>query len=203
MKRWVSYIIVFIAGIVLGIILCMALAFYNIHQEMGKTLIGPRIFGDIRVVPAELPAGEKALSLEKDKVRFMVVIQDPNGTTKSVSTVNKAEQGGYMMQPLQGPGEWMCSYGCSLIEEKVKGELYLDLNFDGQFDTKYVFDGNGKKVYWIFFDGDWHKVVGANYQRARDDSITFRFDPNSGWLQNDANFISNDSVADGNQKLQE
>jgi hypothetical protein len=189
MKRGFSYIIVFIVGTVFGIALCMALAFYNIRKEMGKALMGPRIFGDIRIVPGKTTE-QRVLSLEKDKNCFMIVIQDSNGITKSVDMVRKdnpAAGGVFTMQPLQSPGKWECFYGGSLIEGKVSGEVFWDFNFDGKFDTKYTFDGNGKKISWIFIDGDWHKVIDANKWRAKDDSAMFHFDPNTGWRKDDTN----------------
>ena len=202
MKLRLSYIIVFIAGTVFGIGLCMALAFYNIHQEMGKPLVGPRIFGDIRIIPnkflskefysySKLDSEENVLFLEKDGVRFMAIVQDSNGITRSINTVSKdnpVDGGGFMMQPSQSPSKWECCYGGPMIKGKPSGELYWDFNFDGQFDTRSVYDENGgKKVLWIFINGDWHKVVGANRWRAKDDSAMFHFDPNTGWLQDDAN----------------
>jgi len=205
MKRWLSHIIVFIVGIIFGIALCMALAFYNIHREMGKALIGPRIFEDIRIVPViSLAPEKKILSLLKDNLCFMMITQDSNGITKFVSTtVNENENDnelGFMMQPLQSPGKWECCYGSLMIKGKPTSELYWDFNFDGQFDTRYVFDANGKKkTSWIFVNGDWHKVIGAGHRYAKDDSTTFRFDPDSGWLQNDVNLITDNLATDPNK----
>ena len=187
MKRRFLYIIVFTGGIIVGIASCMALAFYNIHKEMGRALIGPRIFGDIRIVPQfiskercpNLDFDEHMLFLEKNGVNFMLITQDSNGVTKNINTLTKGnpDNGGFMMQPLKSPGQWECCYGGPSINGKLSGELYWDFNFDGQFDARYAFDTNGKKeTSWIFVNGDWHKVIGAGHRYAKDDSTTFHFD---------------------------
>ena len=74
--------------------------------------------------------------------------------------------------------------------ENIKGEMYFDLGFDGQFDVKAIYNGNpaGESMQHLVYFGDkWQPAKSLNIAEGwaiitrGDKEVRLRFIPNKGW----------------------
>jgi hypothetical protein len=186
MKRYISAVIIFL----LGMIVPIGIGLFQVHKNPERPLTKPRVFGDIRIVPAKLPFNSKVrlLEMQKDKITFAIIMQDPNGKTMDITLMDN--KGAAILDLRPRPKRWLASYGNNSSKEKTCDTLLLDLNFDGRFDAKYYYDKEGGiEDRYIFFQTDWIPVEQANYSWAKVDSNYYCFDQNDGWQSADANII--------------
>ena len=60
--------------------------------------------------------------------------------------------------------------------------MFVDVNFDGHFDIRHIFDDTEKKVSrYIYIGQDWKKVDRCDPKKAIADTTTYVFDFNDGW----------------------
>ena len=58
----------------------------------------------------------------------------------------------------------------ALMRYRPIGEMYIDIDFDGQFDAKDIYNDQSERLsQWVFMDGGW-KCLGT-------------FDPPTGWRE--------------------
>lgn len=77
------------------------------------------------------------------------------------------------------PGKWLSAlYGPS----DLVGELYQDIDFDGQFDLKTKIDCNDKvQSKHIYYEETWTKIDTLQEDKAISGTNTFTFQKDSGW----------------------
>ncbi|MEN6386533.1 MAG: hypothetical protein ABFD79_15250 [Phycisphaerales bacterium] len=181
MKNGIKLCVAFICGAIIGILL-----YVDIFSEKTQTgiLTSPVKYGDITITPKKYPEDNKALiCIQRNNGHFAAIYQDANGMSINASFFNKkGEIISYLSTKNELSGRWMHYSG-------LKGqERYIDINLDGQFDSKYIRDGNELNQRWIFFDNHWIEVERANFEMARDAENNYYFENDEGWVK-DTNSI--------------
>ena len=155
--------------------------------------MNPRTFGDIKVLSREPFGGEggegqniyKTLMMTKDDIPFLTINQNEPGKIDVLVLLNDREEAVLSMKPLAASGKWgQIMYGKSNEAGNLVGDVFVDIDFDGQFDVKHVMDDNGKRLsVSIFIDGSWQEVDRCSVKEMRADigQTRYTFDPNSGW----------------------
>jgi hypothetical protein len=87
--------------------------------------------------------------------------------------------------------EWDAQYYAVVPgTENIKGEMYFDLGFDGQFDVKAIYNGNSAsehKQHLVYFGNKWQPASSLNIAEGwaiisrGDKEVRLRFIPNKGW----------------------
>ena len=129
-----------------------------------------------------------AVARDNDDFPFLRISQDPNGKTVDVFLCKDKFTPVFWMEPLNIPNKWgQGTYSDVKFTDEPTGVTYTDINFDGCFDCKRVFNGDGKRPSdFISLKGNWQKVdrcYPEKMQAAIGDT-NYIFDPNSGWQEN-------------------
>ena len=187
-KKVLSNVIYLSVGVVIGF--CMAMLFAVILYSLDPDTLadGDRTFGDVKVWVEKIPddpridhdaanmiyvarAGQAFLAIEMDSARkinrFSILDENQHITfTLAASKMTSRWERG-----LYG--------GNSKIGEPV-GEGYVDIDFNGQFDAKHVYNDIGEKLSGhIYIHGNWLRAVG-DLSNVIAGQTKYTFDPNSG-----------------------
>jgi hypothetical protein len=189
-KISVGVVVSFFAGIVVGIVICLAIGAILCYIEPGVDLTdSPGTFGDIKVW-AKKPSDvegiltelgiHRTLLMTKNKDLLLMVTQNEAGENIDLSLFDNTEYPIFKIEFLNTPGKW----GLAGYSGRNKGDFFVDIDFDGHFDVKYVSDDNGKIISAnIFINDTWQCVNNcrANERTAILGETKYIFDPNSGW----------------------
>ena len=135
-----KYFMVFSAGFVFGILVCIFIGLYNISKDKGRPLVGPKVHGNIRISrhevdPKILPDIEDFVLIQKDDKELMTLFFDMNNKLENVSyTLNDKVT---FISDIANGIHQRCTYG-------VAKEIYCDKNCDGKFDVH--FSDSEKKI---------------------------------------------------------
>ena len=191
----ILYLICFFAGCITCLIVLIGA--FIIDTKGGKIvpLNTPCSFGNIKIWVEKVSGRDKeiydfskGLRLAKDDIPFILINMDKAGKISSLSITNRKNLR-FTMAASRHPGKWERAIYVGYNDANYPtGETYVDINFDGHFDIKHVFDDAGKKVStYIYINSSWIQVNSCD---AKEDGITFKavlgqtmyvFDPNSGW----------------------
>ena len=160
----------------------------------------PVVFGDIKIwveepliidgtkVPSGLYQGShRKLWMTKDNIPFLMISQNEAAKTAGLLLLKNEHQPILCLDALEYPGQWgqaIYSSGGEEIDKPV-GDVLVDIDFDGHFDFKLVFDYDGKNISRsIFIDKAWHEVEHCSIEQGKAviAEEIYTFDPNSGWL---------------------
>jgi len=158
----------------------------------------PQKFGDIEILALKAPDiqkdedVDKALIMTKNGVRFFYADTNKAGTVRSISILGPDQiTPHFCMFASDNPGGWeraMYSYD---KDNKTVGNSYMDINCDGKFDDKDVYDNNGIwQAKYIYADNNWRRATYyEDNKRAKTEGIRYVFDSNigCGWVRYDAN----------------
>jgi len=124
--------------------------------------------------------------MSKSGIPFLTVYQDKDGNVAQLCIIDEKENILFSMAPTTEPGKWKRVTYCGYNEMgNMNGEFFLDINFDGRFDTKHVLNDAGEKIStYIFIDRIWKQVDSANTKIAISGQTTYVFDNDSGWKLN-------------------
>jgi len=188
---------VFLLGVVAGITITLLFAAILRHKDSGTLLNRPITFGDIKIwagrptdvgCPPDLNIDE-ALVMEKDGVYFLTIHKNKAGQINSLNLVkNTTNEPIFSMEPLKTAGKWgKATYSRGKGTGHPVGDVFMDLDFDGRFDFKMIFDDKGKVVSRsIYLDEAWQEVdhVNVEQMKAAKGKTWYNFDPNIGcWQQ--------------------
>jgi len=192
-KVSLGIIVTFFVGVIvgLGIAVLAGAILYYIEPDTLLTEC-PKTFGDIKVwafEPTDLEEDEdvdKSLVMAKDDIPFLYIFQNEAGEISSFHLSSGPQKSVFHMTPQSTPGKWgQARYSKGNGTGHLVGNGFTDIDFDGQFDFKFVLDDNGKRISRsIFIDGVWQKIDRCN----TDDMIAvsgqtkYIFEPNSGWV---------------------
>jgi hypothetical protein len=71
------------------------------------------------------------------------------------------------------------------------GDKYTDINFDGKFDEKEVYNEKGTKLTtYIYVDNNWKQADSVMDGGVKVGGIKYVFDADAGWRKDDANSIN-------------
>lgn len=189
-KELIRNLMYFLSGVI-TIVIVLVVAFV-LDTKDGKVipLNIPRFFGDIKVWVERAPANQekdynisKAIYMAKDGKPFFIIDMNNAGKIISLSLL-EGESIRFTMTASDEPGKWERGIYGGDGYGYTTGESYVDINFDGHFDVKHVFDNAGKKIASeIYVDGIWQRVDSGNLQKAISGQTTYIFDPNLGWCK--------------------
>lgn len=190
-KRTVSSMkLLFIGvGIGVGMTILWGLVLYLIEGEELST--DPKTFGDIKMWVTN-DEGIKAhnvskmLFMAKDEIPFLSIRMDKAGQVSHVSLLDEKMRVCATMTTSSEPGKWehmiYGRYTDYTDDNYTFSELYIDINFDGHFDTKYALNDIGEKVArYIHINLVWKEVERCNFREAILGEEKYTFDPNAGW----------------------
>ena len=185
-------VLYFSIGFVIGFISFFLIAVYFTYfSPNAEIYTNPKKFGDIAIVPLKDADGERLIMTKGEKI-FFYAEAEIGKTGKVINGIAIGDQNvlRFKMAASEEEGKWKnATYACCK-KGRITGEEYTDINFDGQFDIKAVYDDAGKVIAtFIYVNKNWKKVdqVGLKQAISRSERITYIFDSNSGWLQSDAN----------------
>ncbi|MHC4158652.1 MAG: hypothetical protein ACYSSO_06195 [Planctomycetota bacterium] len=194
-KVSLGIIVTFFVGVFVGFGLAV-LTGAIIHHTEPDTLIPerPKRFGDIEIRALDYENDEedegpdRTLMIKRNEIPFFYAAQDKDGKVKEAAVVGENESIRLKMKAVGEAGEWRgASYGC-VTGDYIKGEWYFDINFDGQFDEKFLFDDDGElisKYIYVYLDKEWRKAERLEKGKAiTGDEKTYIFSDDTGWVIN-------------------
>lgn len=162
----------------------------------------PKTFGDIKIYVQEykdpegieipeglLPECAKELWMTKDDAQFLLITQDKDGKVNGLFLCKNNKRPVFWMEPLSSTGMWgNATYSSVIIKEKVVGDIFRDMDFDGRFDFKINIAEDPNKISRvIWLDESWHKIDDFSIEKmeAKIGQTLYKFDPNTGCWQKD------------------
>jgi hypothetical protein len=190
-RKIVCCLISFLAGIVISFIVLIIAFIADTHAGKTVPLSTPRFFGDIKIWVEKAPANQEenydvseVMYLAKAGKPFLMVDMNKDGKVVSLSLL-EGEAMRFTIKASDKPGKWENGIYGGGGYGYTTGEGYVDINFDGHFDIKNIFDDTGRKVSRsIYVNGVWQQVDRCDFTKALSGQINYAFDPNSGcWRQ--------------------
>ncbi len=190
-RRTLSTIIIFSLGFVVGVAVLILIGAIGSYIHPVTSLTWPKKFGDIKIWVDEPTDCENTSELDVSKMMFMAkrgipfltVGMNKSGKVAHFSLLGESERLILTMTASAEPGRWeRLIYSGKDKNDRIGGEMFIDVNFDGHFDIRHIFDDTGKKVSrYIYIDQDWKKVDRCDVKKAIADTTTYVFDFNDGW----------------------
>jgi hypothetical protein len=187
-KELIRNLIYFLSGVITSLI--VLLIAFMLDTKAGEVipLNTPRSFGDIRIWVEKGPANQEenydvseAMYMAKTGKPFLMVAMNNVGKVVSLSLL-EGESIRFTTTASDKPGKWERGIYGGGGYGYTTGECYVDINFDGHFDKKNVFDNAGRKVAReIYIDGIWQPVDHVDFQKAVSGQIKYTFNPDYGW----------------------
>lgn len=145
----------------------------------------PRImsFGDLTIratIPKD-PNDEfvEELWLAKAGRPFLFARRNNLGEVKRLILTNGKSDVILTLRASRAAGRW---YSAMYGPSDLIGELYQDIDFDGQFDIRKKIDNNGKvQSNHIYYEENWKKFDVFKEQKVISGNDTFTFQKDSGW----------------------
>ncbi|MBA7661042.1 hypothetical protein ES703_69052 [subsurface metagenome] len=197
-QRGLSTIKLLTVGIVIGVAITILFGLILCYIEGEALSIEPKTFGDIKVWAqkplvaegTEVPAGfyqeaHKLLWMTKDDSPFLMIAQNEAGKATGLYLLKNKDEPVLCLEPLSSLGKWgRAKYSRGNGTGKAVGDVFVDIDFDGQFDFKLALDSSGNLISRsIFVNGSWQKVDRCSIKKlqAAIGQTMYTFDPNSGW----------------------
>jgi len=185
-------IITLIVGILIGlglVVLSGGILSY-VHPETELTGF-PKTYGDIKIWCAEIDDVtvrdghdvSNMMYMAKDNISFLAVDMDKEGKVRSLSLLDEQGDILFTVEASPEPGKWeKAIYAGSNGTDHTTGEMYMDINFDGHFDAKHIFDDTGEKVAgYIYIDKKWVEVGERGFWDDGTEKDGYIFNKDSGW----------------------
>ena len=183
-------IVTLLIGIVIGFAIALSIGVVFHHLEPDTLLTDrPKTFGDIEIWALKSENNKededpyKTLIMKKTEIPFFYAAQNKDGKVTEIAIVGENNSIRLSIKSSEETGGWKTAiYGCT--KGYTKGEQYVDIDFDGQFDAKNIFDNQGELLSkWIYSDGIWQKVDYLDDGKAILGQTRYVFDANSGWRE--------------------
>ncbi|MHC4222119.1 MAG: hypothetical protein ACYST9_06825, partial [Planctomycetota bacterium] len=142
-------------------------------------------FGSINIsaTPHE-PGSNRTLLMTKDNIPFLAINTSESGEIRGLSLFKDNKNTlCFTMSTSDVPGKWeRAIYANESKNGKFNGEMYIDINFDGQFNVKRTFNSVGEKTLeHLYVDQDWKQVDRCSLNKAILGQTKYYFDPNLGY----------------------
>lgn len=123
------------------------------------------------------------LFMTKADIPVLALHLDNTAKVSNLSLVREGPRTCLTMSASEKPGRWEhVIYAGSDGGNFTTGEMYVDINFDGHFDTKHIFDDTGKRISSsIYYNNIWEPVDCCDFQKAVSGNISYRFSEDTGW----------------------
>jgi len=190
-RRTLSTIVILFIGIVIGFAIVLLIGAIGSYVHPVTSLTWPKKFGDIKIFSHKPLAVEgtiaqdidEMLVMAKNNTPFLVIFKNKAGKITRLDLLNDKERPVFSIEPLGAPDKWgKAAYRGYNEAGELAGDDFEDINFDGHFDIRHIFDDTGKKVSrYIYIDQDWKKVDRCDFKKAIADTTTYVFDFNDGW----------------------
>lgn len=191
-KQKTSSLMILLAGIVIGIVISLSIGAILSWIDTGTALTGfPKTYGDIKIWCAEIDDVtvrdghdvSNMMYMAKDNISFLAVDMDKEGEVRSLSLLDEQGDILFTVEASPEPGKWeKAIYAGSNGTDHTTGEMYMDINFDGHFDAKHIFDDTGEKVAgYIYIDKKWVKVGERGFWDDGTEKDGYIFNKDSGW----------------------
>ena len=145
----------------------------------------PRVmsFGDLSILATiqKDPNDEfvEELWLTKNDRPFLFARRNKLDEVKRLILTNGKSDVILTLRASSSPGRW---YSAMYGPSNLVGELYQDIDFDGQFDIRKKIDSNGNvQSNHIYYEENWKKFDVFQEQKVISGNDTFTFQKGSGW----------------------
>lgn len=175
-------IFIFLSGCVFGFVILISIGFYNVRKDGGKPLMGPKVYGNIRILQSKapdkfrVPDMESGVLIEKDGENIITMFFDEADELSSVEYIHGGKIR-FSASLLNRDGKQMCSYG----DERY---FYFDMNSNGIFDIMTL---DGERFIYVPNEKTWLKRSNAKGRDAivadGDGERVFVFNPEGGWIE--------------------
>ncbi len=189
----------FVAGFVVGIICLYLIETYSAYLSPNAELYGyPKKFGDVTITAfkstglQESKGIDKILMITKGESPFFYASKNNAGRVTEVAILGQEKQIRFVMFAAEknetGWANAMYAYGKNNL---TIGDKYTDINFDGKFDEKEVYNEKGTKLTtYIYVDNNWKQADSVMDGGVKVGGIKYVFDADAGWRKDDANSIN-------------
>jgi len=138
-------------GILCGFGLTVGIGFYNIKRDSGQPLVGPKLFGDMRIYRKPLSNDEtsaskgcKTLVIEKNGVTLVQFDQREPGELGKLLVFNDSAVPVVQIKYIGDDYNPILTYGKFPSKSECTCQEFIDIDMDGQFDFMLDKDKNGK-----------------------------------------------------------
>lgn len=183
-----SRLSIMFTGIVIGMVIVWVLGAIISYYDPGTELTrNVKKFGDIKIQALEPSDSEedqnidKIMLMRKNRVPFLYAETDKFEKVTNIAITAGQENVCLSFKTSDQPGKWKEAIYGSIKDHNTVRELYYDINFDGQFDGKRIFNAGQPISRQIHINGIWVEVEGLSNAEAIAGEMTYIFDPNSGW----------------------
>ncbi len=185
----------FAAGFVVGIICLYLIETYSAYLSPNAELSGyPKKFGDVTITAfkstdQQASKGiDKILMITKGEMPFFYASENKAGRVTEVAILGQEKQIRFVMfasdRSETGWANAVYAYGKNNL---TIGDKYTDINFDGKFDEKEVYNDKGtKQATYIFINNNWKQADSVMDDEIKVGGIKYVFD-SAGWRKDDAN----------------
>jgi hypothetical protein len=195
-----SKVLIFLAGFFTAwaIIIPVGLTIDYLYPEisLGLTNKPTRILGSVKIWVQEPLPSERTHPLIKGNVHkelwmtvgdnpLIIIMQDPNGQITDFYLLKNEDQAILSMERSGSSGKWgPVYYGEGGTKGVPRGDVYVDIDFDGRFDCKLAITNNGElRSRYIYFENAWVEVddFSVGKKRATTGPTEYTFTPESDW----------------------
>jgi hypothetical protein len=186
----------FAAGFVVGIICLYLIETYSAYLSPNAELHGyPKKFGDVKITAfkstdQQASKGiDKILMITKGEMPFFYASENKAGRVTEAAILGQEKQIRFVMfasdRSETGWANAVYAYGKNNL---TMGDKFTDINFDGKFDEKEVYNDKGTKLTtYIYIDNNWKQADSGMDGEIKVGGIKYVFDAGAGWRQDDAN----------------
>jgi len=186
----------FVAGFIVGIISLYLIETYSAYLSPNAELSGyPKKFGDVRIeafksTDQQASKGiDKILMITKGEVPFFYASENKAGNVTEVAILGQEKQIRFVMfaadKSETGWANAVYAYGKNNL---TIGDKYTDIDFDGKFDEKEVYNDKGTKLTtYIYIDNNWKQTDSVMDGGVKVGGIKYVFDAGAGWRKDDVN----------------
>lgn len=179
-------------GAIVGAITFRLFFLYSVNlKTYAKTF--PETFGDIKIWTARPPSSKfrkdhdisKMMLVAKGDRPFLSLRMNKTGKVTHLSLLGEDGKLRFTITASKELGKWEHAiYAGEGDGDYFVGEMFTDIDFDGQFDVKRVYDDTGKQIsQHIYYNNIWETVEHGDLQKAISGQTKYRFDANSGWCE--------------------
>jgi hypothetical protein len=185
----------FAAGFMVGIICLYLIETYSAYLSPNAELHGyPKKFGDVTITAFKSTDQQankgidKILIITKGESPFFYASENKAGRVTEAAILGQEKQIRFVMfasdRSETGWANAVYAYGKNNL---TIGDKYTDINFDGKFDEKEVYNDKGTKLAtYIYLDNNWKQTDSAADGGVKVGGIKYIFDA-AGWRKDDAN----------------
>ncbi len=157
-RQGLSKVKMLFVGIAMGVVIIIIIGAIGSYLDPSTALTKhPKKFGDITIFVQEAASGGDALCQDEDidqmlfmakaDVPFLTIGLDNSGKINGLSLLDNRGKLFFTMTPSTDSGRWEGAiYAGQDNNDCIVGEMFVDINFDGRFDIRRIYDDTGKKV---------------------------------------------------------